>query len=66
MFGEKAILFLLGLIVLLSSLIGIAFSLGYTITFISFLPSNPLLYFGINAILGLGAIILSFRRRFYY
>ena len=58
----KFILFVAGLVVLISSLIGVSFVLNYNFSFISFLPDNPLIYFGIDAFAGLIAIIMSLKR----
>ncbi len=53
----KFILFLIGLIVLVVSAIGLGFNFGYTPGVIAQFPQDPRIYFGITAVLGLIALI---------
>ena len=66
MFGygarEKFCLFIIGVLVTIVSLIGLAFAFNYAPGFISMLPQNPKIYFGITIFLGLVAIAFSFSR----
>lgn len=61
----KTILFFFGLVVLIVSLIGLAFNFGYTPGIIEQFPADPRIYFGITAILGLIALVLGITRRTY-
>ncbi|UZE94218.1 MAG: hypothetical protein IB618_01445 [Candidatus Pacearchaeota archaeon] len=59
----KFMLFLFGLIVLVVSLIGLAFNFGYTPGVIAQFPADPRVYFGITAIVGLIALISALTSR---
>jgi len=53
----KTLLVIFGLMVLIVSGAGLAISLGFTPGFLAALPTNVTIFFGINVILGLLAII---------
>jgi len=55
----KTIMFFLGVLFLLVSLIALAISLGYDYSFLSVLPKNPIVYYGIFGVLSLLIIALS-------
>ena len=61
----KFFVFVVGVLMLIVSAIGLMISLGYTPAFISILPQDLRVYFGIDIFLGLVAIGLSFSRTMY-
>jgi len=59
----KLYFFILGLIVLAVSGIGIAVNLGQKISFLASMPLNPVIYLAIDALVGFIIIISSFQKR---
>lgn len=55
----KFVTFLFGLLVIIVAAIGLALSLDFTPSFLSVLPTNPVIYFGICIVLGIAAIIMG-------
>ena len=69
MFGygarEKFYLFIIGVLVTIISLIGLAFAFNYAPGFIAKFPQDPRVYFSITTFLGIVAIAFSFSRGHY-
>ena len=61
----KFFVFVVGILMVIVSAIGLMISLGYLPAFIAMFPSDVRIYFGIDIFLGLVAIGLSFSRTMY-
>ena len=61
----KFFTFVIGVLMVLASLIGLLITLGYTPAFISALPQDLRIYFGIGVFLGLATIGLTLNRQVY-
>ena len=61
----KTWMFILGIVALVVSIAGILVILGYTFAFLDALPTNPVLYLGVDAAIGLFMLILSIQRNIY-
>ncbi|MGB9707749.1 MAG: hypothetical protein ACPLXC_00220 [Candidatus Pacearchaeota archaeon] len=61
----KTLMFIAGIIALVVSAAGLAINLGYAFAFLEALPSNPMIYLAIDAIIGLLLVIFSFQRSLY-
>lgn len=66
MVSAKFILFVVGVVVILASLIGLAFSFGFIPDFLEALPPDPRIYFGATLLFGLIALGYSFSRTLTY
>ena len=61
----KSWMFILGIIALVVSVAGILVNLGFTFAFLEALPTNPVIYLGVDAAIGLFMLILSIQRNIY-
>ncbi len=53
----KTWMFVLGVVALVVSVAGIVINLGYAFAFLEALPSNPVIYLGVDAAIGLLMLI---------
>jgi|GEM_PF-3425934 len=58
----KTYMFVLGIVALVVSAAGILINLGFDFAFLAMLPTNPVIYLGIDALVGLLMLILSLQR----
>lgn len=65
MVRARAVLFVVGIITVLASLIGLAFSFNYEPAFLAALPRDLRIYFGLTLLCGLVALGSSFARALY-
>lgn len=61
----KTVMFIAGVIALVVSAAGLAINLGYAASILGALPTNPVIYLVIDAIIGLLLIIFSIQRAVY-
>ncbi len=61
----KTLMFVFGIIALVVSAAVLLINLGYDFAFLSALPSNPVIYLAIDAIIGVLLVIFSFQRSLY-
>ena len=63
MYGRsKFILFIIGILVTVVSLVGLALAFNFVPAFLEVLPADSRIYFGITAVLGIIALFSSFSR----
>ena len=58
-------LFIMGIVVLVVSGVGLALALGFVPGFLAALPGNLAIYLGINVVLGIAMIVMSVSPRTY-
>lgn len=58
-------LFIMGIVVLVVSAVGLTIALGFVPGFLSALPGNLAIYLGIDVILGIAMIVMSISPRTY-